>query len=154
MFMKGAGDRVIFSTYQSSDLIHEAQKGRGIPLFDLAVADEAHRCAISGKPDSPFATILDGKKIKATKRLFATATPRTYTTQVKKAAEERGVEVVGMDDEEAFGKPFHTLTFGEAIKNDPPLFTNYQVVIVGVDNAMVAEWIEGRELVSTEGGKQ
>jgi predicted helicase len=152
-FLKGTGDKVIFSTYQSSDLVVDAQKGRGLAPFDLVVADEAHRCAISGKPDSPFATVLDAKKIKASKRLFATATPRTYTTAVKKAAEERGVEVVGMDDEEAFGKPFHTLTFGEAIKRKPPLLTDYQVVIVGVDNAMIAEWIKDRELVTPNTGE-
>ena len=105
-FNKSAGDKVIFSTYQSSDLIHESQKGRGINVFDLAVANEAHRCAISGKPNSPFATIPDGKRIKATKQLSATAIPSTYTTQAKNALEERGVEVVGMDDEEAFEKPF------------------------------------------------
>ena len=152
-FLKGAGDKVIFSTYQSSDLVADAQNSRGSSPFDLVIADEAHRCAISGKPDSPFATVLDAKKIKASKRLFTTATPRTYTTAVKKAAEERGVEVVGMDDEEAFGKPFHTLTFGEAIKRTPPLLTDYRVVIVGVDNEMIAEWIKGRELVTPEAGE-
>jgi superfamily II DNA or RNA helicase len=150
-FLKGSGDKVIFSTYQSSDLIADAQRGRGLELFDLAVADEAHRCAINGKPGSPFATILDDKRIKAKRRLFATATPRTYTASVKKAAEERGVEVVGMDDESVFGRQFHTLTFGEAIKHEPPLLTDYQVVIVGVDDAMIADWIESRELVTSEG---
>jgi superfamily II DNA or RNA helicase len=151
-FLRGDGDKVIFSTYQSSGLVAEAQQDETILPFDLVVADEAHRCAISGKADSPFSTVLDGDRIKADKRLFATATPRTYTTAVKKAAEERGVEVIGMDDEAVFGKQFHTLTFGEAIKNDPPLLTDYQVVIVGVDNAMVSQWIEDRELVTPETG--
>ena len=67
------------------------------------------------KPNSPFATIPDGKRIKATKQLSATAIPSTYTTQAKNALEERGVEVVGMDDEEAFEKPFYSLTSEEAI---------------------------------------
>jgi superfamily II DNA or RNA helicase len=151
-FMRGDGDKVIFSTYQSSDLVAEAQQDDIISPFSLVVADEAHRCAINGKSDSPFSTVLDGKRIKADKRLFATATPRTYTTRVKKAAEERGVDVIGMDDEAVFGKPFHTLTFAEAIKNDPPLLTDYQVAIVGVDNAMVSQWIEDRELVTPETG--
>ena len=151
-FLKRPGDKVIFSTYQSSDLVSEAQMGRGLEPFDLVVADEAHRCAISGKPGSPFATVLDGKRIKAKKRLFATATPRTYTKAVMTAAEGRGVEVVGMDDEVVFGRQFHTLTFGEAIKRKPPLLTDYQVVIIGVDNAMIAEWIEKREIVTTETG--
>ena len=42
-FNKSAGDKVIFSTYQSSNLIYATQKGRGINVFDLAVANEAHR---------------------------------------------------------------------------------------------------------------
>jgi len=152
-FLKGPGDKVIFSTYQSSELVANAQRGRGLEPFDLVVADEAHRCAISGKPDSPFATVLDGKKIKTKKRLFATATPRTYTKAVMTAAEGRGVEVVGMNDEAVFGRQFHTLTFGEAIKRKPPLLTDYQVVIIGVDNEMIAEWIKTRELVTTEKGE-
>ena len=97
--------------------------------------------------------VLDEKKINAKKRLFTTATPRTYSTRIKKAAEERGVEIIGMDDEAVFGKPFQTLTFGEAIKNDPPLLSDYQVVIIGVDNEMVSQWIEDRELVTTTDGE-
>jgi superfamily II DNA or RNA helicase len=151
-FLKGDGDKVVFSTYQSSDLVAEAQKGRGIVPFDLVVADEAHRCATTGKKDSPFTTILDNKKIKAKKRLFATATPRTYTKAVMTAAEGRGVEVVGMDNEAVFGRRFHTLTFGECIQRTPPLLTDYQVVIIGVNNAMIAEWIQTGELVTTETG--
>ena len=122
-FLKGPDDKVIFSTYQSSDLVAHAQRDRSLEPFDLVIADEAHRCAISGKPDSPFSTVLDGMKIRASKRLFATATPRTFSAKAKKSAEERGVEVVGMDDESVFGKPYHTLTFGEAIKRDPPLLS-------------------------------
>ena len=34
-----------------------------VPAFDLAVADEAHRCA--GRVSSEFATILDAEQIKA-----------------------------------------------------------------------------------------
>jgi len=62
--------------------------------------------------------VLDDGKIKSEKRLFATATPRVYRTGLKKAAEEVGVEVVDMNDEKSFGKRFHTLTFGEAIRRD------------------------------------
>ena len=115
-FLKQDRDQVIFSTYQSSPLIAQAQKNNGVPHFDLIIADEAHRCA--GKSDSPFRTVLDDRLIKSERRLFATATPRVYRTGLKKAAEEFGVEVVDMNDEKSFGKRFHTLTFGEAIKRD------------------------------------
>ena len=97
-----------------------------------------------------FGTVLDDRLIKSERRLFATATPRVYKTGLKKAAEEFGVEVVDMNDEKSFGKRFHTLTFGEAIKRD--LLTDYRVLIVGVDNERIKEWIENRRLVATDTG--
>ena len=147
-FLKQNSDQVIFSTYQSSPLIAQAQKNHGAPQFDLVIADEAHRCA--GKSDTVFGTVLDDRLIKAERRLFATATPRVYRTGLKKAAEDFGVEVVDMNDEKSFGKRFHTLTFGEAIKRD--LLTDYRVLIVGVDNERIKEWIESRRLVATDTG--
>jgi superfamily II DNA or RNA helicase len=147
-FLRGDGHRVIFSTYHSSPLIAEAQGDRGVPCFDLIVADEAHRCA--GKVDSAFATVLDGTKLRSTRRLFATATPRTYKSSLKKKAEEVGVEVVDMDDEAIFGKRLHVLTFGESIRRN--LLTDYRVVIVGVDDETIAEWIHSRRIVATDTG--
>ena len=101
-FLGGAGNRVVFSTYQSSSVIAAAQADPAILAFDLAVADEAHRCA--GKVGSDFTAILDNVQIRSAKRLFATATPRTYSSTVHKAAEDRGVEVVGMDNATLFGE--------------------------------------------------
>ena len=147
-FLNSEGDKVIFSTYHSSPLVADAQADQLIPPFDLVVADEAHRC--TGKVSSAFATVLDNDRIIATKRLFATATPRTYTTTVKKQAEDRGVEVVGMDDEAVFGKVLYSLPFGEAIRKE--LLTDYRIVIIGVDSPMIAEWIKNRELIKTDTG--
>jgi superfamily II DNA or RNA helicase len=149
-FLNGDGHRVIFSTYHSSPLIAQAQQTSSVPCFDLIVADEAHRCA--GKVDSAFATVLDGTKLRGAKRLFATATPRTYRRSLKKQAEEIGVEVVDMDDEAVFGKRLHVLKFGEAIKNG--WLTDYRVVIVGVDDETIAEWIRSRRLVATDAGME
>ncbi|HCC54135.1 MAG TPA: helicase, partial [Desulfobulbaceae bacterium] len=73
-FLSGAGNRVVFSTYQSSSVIAAAQVDPAIPAFDLVVADEAHRCA--GKVGSDFTAVLDNAQIRSQKRLFATATPR------------------------------------------------------------------------------
>ena len=149
-FLGGAGDRVVFSTYQSSSVIAAAQADPAIPAFDLVVADEAHRCA--GKVGSEFTSILDNAQIRCSKRLFATATPRTYSSNVKKAAEERDVEVVGMDDTALFGEVLHTLPFGKAIERK--LLTDYRVVIIGVDDPTIAQWIANRELVSTGTGME
>jgi len=147
-FLNRNGAKVVFSTYQSSPLVAEAQADQSTPAFDLAVADEAHRCA--GKVGGDFSTILNSDQIRATKRLFTTATPRTYSTSVKKVAEERGVEVVGMDDQAVFGKVLYSMPFGEAIKRE--LLTDYRVVIIGVDNPTIADWIQNRELLKTDSG--
>jgi predicted helicase len=147
-FLRKDNDQVIFSTYQSSPLIAQAQKNTDAPHFDLVIADEAHRCA--GKAFSSFGTVLDAKLIKSDRRLFGTATPRVYRTGLKKAAEEFGVEVIDMSDEKSFGQRFHTLSFSEAIKRN--LLTDYRVLIVGVDDRRIREWIEKRLLVETDTG--
>ncbi|MDB2468416.1 Helicase associated domain protein, partial [Planktomarina temperata] len=144
-FLQKSGPRVVFCTYQSSQLIAEAQIDTKVPTFDLAIADEAHRCA--GKADAGFATILDGEKIRASKRLFTTATPRYFGKAIKDASKAADLAVIGMDDETVFGSVVHQLTFGQAIQKE--LLNDYQVVIVGVDEPMVKQWIDNYEIVST-----
>ena len=146
-FLNSRGQKIVFSTYQSSAQVAKAQKLAG-KKFDLTIADEAHR--LTGKNDAEFATVLDAKKIPTKKLLFMTATPRTYTPAIKQTAADRGVEISSMDDEKVFGKELHKLSFGQAIEQD--LLTDYRVVIVGVTDPQVQELIERRELVSV-GGK-
>lgn len=145
-FLERRGRKIIFSTYQSSAQVAKAQKTAG-KKFDLVICDEAHR--LTGKNDAEFATALDETKIPAKKRLFMTATPRTYTPSVKAKASERGVEITSMDDETVFGKELHKLSFGQAIEKE--LLTDYRVVIVGVTDPQVQELIDQRELVSVAG---
>ena len=95
-FLRHRGPRILFSTYQSSARVAEAQAKTGT-RFGLAICDEAHR--LTGKTDADYSTALDNTKIVAEKRLFMTATPRTYTPSVRSKAEERGVEISSMDDE-------------------------------------------------------
>lgn len=105
-FLTKAGPKVLFCTYQSSDLIAQAQADQSLPAFDLAIADEAHRCA--GKADAGFATIFDGEKIRANKRYFTTATPRYFGNTIKDEAKARDLAVVGMDDKTIFGPIIRT----------------------------------------------
>ncbi len=135
---------VVFCTYQSSDLIAEAQKSRA-QVFDLVLADEAHRCA--GAKAGLFATVLDAGKIKAKRRLFATATPRYFTPQVRKLAKNRNHELTSMDDQSQFGPIFHELNFAEAIKRR--LLADYQVVVFGVTDQEARRLAEKAELVKT-----
>ena len=147
-FLRRRGRRVVFATYQSSPQIAAAYRGK-TPQFDLAIADEAHRCA--GRTSSEFATILDAGKIRSRRRLFMTATPRFYTPRLRREAGLLDVEVASMDDESVFGPVLHRLTFGEAIERD--LLSDYQVVVVGVDNEMYRAWAERGEFVTPDGEK-
>ena len=146
-FLRKRGPRVVFATYQSSKQIAKAFELGRVPAFDLVVADEAHRCA--GPVGSDFATILDSSKIKARRRLFMTATPRYFTGRVLRAAQEAEFEYASMDDEGKFGPEFHKLSFSKAIERK--LLTDYQVAIVGVDDATYREWAERGSLITLDG---
>ncbi|MBJ8347614.1 DEAD/DEAH box helicase [Antrihabitans sp. YC2-6] len=135
-FLRRRGPRVVFSTYQSSPQIARAYALGRVPQFDLAIADESHR--VAGDESTIFATILDAGAIKARRRLFMTATPRYYTGRVVDAARGSDMEVASMDDPAKFGEVFHRLSFGEAIRRG--LLTDYQVAIVGVDDATYRDW--------------
>jgi predicted helicase len=145
-FLKQSRPKVIFCTYQSSELIGKAQ---GDAVIDLVVCDEAHRCA--GPATASFTKVLDNKFIKAKKRLFTTATPRVFSKATVKSADARGHQIYGMDDETVFGPILHTYSFGQAIEDK--WLTDYQVLIVGVDEPTIQSYIETREIVgSTEAG--
>ena len=143
---RGSDMRVVFATYQSSPQIAEAQKTR-TPAFDLVIADEAHRCA--GPEAGVFATVLDPKKIRASKRLFMTATPRYYTGRLRKEASEADWAVASMDDETRFGPVLHRLSFAQAI--DQGLLSDYQVAVVGVSDSTYRDYADRGVFVTLDG---
>lgn len=130
---------VIFSTYQSIEVIENAQK-MGLPEFELVICDEAYRTAgIRLKSENPsyFQKVHDNKYIKAKKRLYMTATPRIYEPRVKKQLEEMEVDYYSMDDEEKFGKTFFEYTFRQAV--DEGYLSDYKVIIFMMDKKEVQE---------------
>lgn len=146
-FLRGEGQRVIFCTYQSSKRIQEALADQ-TEKFDLIIADEAHRC--TGKTSADYAAVLDANFIPARNRLFMTATPRSYSKRVQKVADNFGVELASMDDEEVFGPVLHQLSFGSAIEQN--LLSDYQVVVIGVSEAKYSQMARDGVLVVTEAG--
>lgn len=124
---------VVFSTYHSSPAVAEAQRllaAAGAPApFDLAVADEAHYLA--GRCPPAFSTILDDDRITATRRVFATATPKVVHPWVAARAKQSDLSVTSMSDKAIFGPVAHRLSFAEAI--DLKLLAEYQVLVLGVD---------------------
>jgi len=129
---------VVFSTYQSIDVIHQAQE-LGLPEFDLIVCDEAHRTTGISQPgadDSAFVRVHNPEYLKAAKRLYMTATPRIYVEDSKNKAAKDGVAVYSMDDESTYGPEFHHLGFGRAVEMGH--LADYKVLILAVDEESVA----------------
>lgn len=143
--MAGGGRRgkqmtVVFSTYQSIDVVARAQKASG-QRFDLILCDEAHRTTgvtLAGQEgESAFVKVHDNTYLPAGKRLYMTATPRIYGEDVKKKATDNSALLTSMDDQEKFGPEFHRLGFGEAVERG--LLTDYKVMILCVENEAIAD---------------
>ena len=135
---------VVFSTYQSIEVVHQAQQKTGIE-FDLVVCDEAHRTAgytAPGDDPSAFVRVHDNAVIKGKKRLYMTATPRIYAEASKTKAEESNVQVYSMDDVSTFGPVFHRLRFDEAVRRD--LLSDYKVLVIAVDELHVSQVLNQR----------
>jgi len=72
---EGSGKKVVFTTYQSGDVISTASK-QSKTIFDLAIFDEAHKTV--GRKDKLFSRLLFEENINIRRRLFMTATERRY----------------------------------------------------------------------------
>lgn len=129
---------VVFSTYQSIDVVSQAQKAAGVGAFDLIVCDEAHRTTgvtLAGADESAFVKVHDNDFLPAAKRLYMTATPRLFGEDSKKKAAEGAAQIASMDDEADFGPELHRLGFGDAVEKN--LLTDYRVLILTVDEKYV-----------------
>lgn len=128
---------VVFSTYQSIEVLGQAQKN-GFPEFDLIIADEAHRTTGAkalGDQDSVFTKVHSNLNVKAKKRLYQTATPKLYGMDAKKKAKDNSIVISSMDDESLYGEVFYRLGFGDAISHD--ILTDYKLMVLAVDETVV-----------------
>ncbi|MGP5484504.1 restriction endonuclease [Brachybacterium alimentarium] len=136
----GQGMRVVFATYQSIDVVSQAQKIAGLEPFDLVVCDEAHRttgATLSGGEESAFVRVHDGEYLKAEKRLYMTATPRIYDDASKSKADKAQAVLASMDDEDVYGPELYRLGFGDAVGMG--MLTDYKVLILTVNQETVNE---------------
>lgn len=135
---RAAGLSVVFSTYQSVDVVAQAQ-GLGAGSFDLILCDEAHRttgATLAGEDESAFVRVHGNSYLVGRKRLYMTATPRMFGEAVTKKAEEQSAVLTSMDDETRFGPVFHRLGFGEAVEKK--LLTDYKVMVLMVTEEQMA----------------
>lgn len=140
-FLKGKPKhkRIIFSTYQSLEVIANAVEENGFEGFDIAIFDEAHRTA-GAKYSDLFSLGLFDKYIPCQKRLFMTATERMLMPRLKQQAEESDRTIFSMDDPEVYGNTFHRLNFGEAIKLG--IISDYRIVVAAIREQDIYEWIK------------
>lgn len=130
---------VVFSTYQSIGTVAEAQE-RGLDDFDLIICDEAHRTTgvtLAGEDESAFVRVHDAAFLRASRRLYMTATPRLFDEGTKAKAQEHDALLCSMDDETLFGPEFHRLGFGKAV--EAGLLTDYKVLVLNVDEGHIAQ---------------
>jgi predicted helicase len=142
-----AADRmtVVFSTYQSIQVISDAQRKHGLPAFDLIICDEAHRttgATLDGDDESNFVKIHNHDFIAGTKRLYMTATPRVFGDAIKSKANEASAVLCSMDDEALYGETLFARGFGWAVENR--LLTDYKVLVLAVDEQMVSGGVQHR----------
>ena len=142
---------VVFGTYQSIDVLGEAQK-EVFPEFDLIIADEAHRTTGAkafGDEASSFTKVHSDLNVKGIKRLYQTATPKLYGIEAKKKAEENSSVISSMDDENLYGSVFYRLGFGDAISQD--ILTDYKLMVLAVDETVVQKDMQ-KALADSENG--
>ncbi len=150
------GMTVVFSTYQSIEVISQVQKklidqNDKFGEFDLIICDEAHRTTgvtLSEEDSSSFVKVHDNNFIRAKKRLYMTATPRLYNEDVKTRAEQADAVLCSMDDPKIYGEEIYRIGFGEAVEKD--LLTDYKVLVLTVSDKDVPPNIQ-KASTGTEG---
>ncbi|MFE9253500.1 Helicase associated domain protein [Streptomyces sp. NPDC007088] len=134
----------VICTYDSLDKIEAAQHARyPVPPFDLAVMDEAHR--IAGRPDKKWAIANDSRRILADRRLYMTATPRSFAAPdlTGSAAPARtgrisspsdpGTAENSMDNEAVYGKKVFEYPLAQAIADG--VAADYRIVVPTITDA-------------------
>ena len=140
------GMTVVFSTYQSIDVISKSQKKlmeNGFPEFDLIICDEAHRTTgvtIAGKDESSFTKVHNNDFLKSKKRLYMTATPRLYNDDSKSKAAQADAILCSMDDESLYGQEMYRIGFGQAVEQN--LLADYKVLILTLSDADIPPSIQ------------
>ena len=150
---------VVFSTYQSMEVIVKAQK-KANSEFDLVLCDEAHRTTgiehdVSSKTatsneNSKSSFMLVHNNVSARKRLYMTATPKLYLPAAKTKAARANAKPYSMDDPDMFGNEFYRLDFSDAIDRD--LLSDYKVIVLGVDERYGVQALQKLVDTTTDSG--
>lgn len=132
--------KVLFGTYQSARTVADALHLSGSNV-DVLIADEAHRTAGIRKPPSrsnkleqrikDFTLCHDRDEFPAKYRVYQTATPRIYSSEVQNQKKDRWL-VRTMDDETVFGVLLARRSYIEAVENG--WLCDYRIIAIGVND--------------------
>ena len=138
-FLRKNPTAIIYSTYQSLDVVQQALKGTKLQ-FDLTLCDEAHKTA--GDKKGKFARVHK-QAFPTKRRLYMTATPKVTSDKIKnRLGEETFKLLADMSDEETFGPVFHEMSFAEAISSK--ILTDYKIIVIGVSDAELKRAVDTR----------
>ncbi|WP_406426397.1 Helicase associated domain protein [Streptomyces sp. NBC_00147] len=130
----------VICTYDSLDKIEGTQHTRyPVPPFDLAIMDEAHR--IAGRADKKWAVVNDAHRIRADRRLYMTATPRSFAApdladsadafraRRRRTTSEPDLDATAnsMDNETVYGKKVFEYPLAQAIADN--VAADYRIVV-------------------------
>jgi len=138
------GQKIVFSTYQSAQVVGAALNPG--EAFDFAVFDEAHKTA--GREGRNYAFALEDANLPIRKRLFLTATPRHYNPHQRDGEGEAKL-VFSMDRPDVYGPQAYRLTFAEAAQRG--IICGYKVVISVISSEMVTNELLSRGEVLVNG---
>ena len=133
---------VIFSTYQSLDIVADALKSKGY-ILDLILCDEAHKTATKmfgvkktggdATETGQFAKVHDNNIVNSKRRLYMTATPKIY--------EGKSDDVFSMDNLTIYGPEFSTISFYDAVHGDNPVLSDFKVKIAILPEDRLPEYL-------------
>ena len=150
--LEKTGMTVVFSTYQSIDVIakvqaallaRNAQKDNPFGIFDLIICDEAHRTTgvtLADNDESAFVKVHNNAFIQAKRRLYMTATPRLFNDDSKSKAAQADAVLCSMDDPSVYGEEIYRIGFGEAVEKN--LLSDYKVLVLTISDADVPPAIQ------------
>lgn len=104
-----------------ADVPGEVREKLNLPEPDKGIDLIAETHKTTGRKDKMFAHLLFDENLPVKRRMFMTATERRFIGSSN--------QIASMDDPEIYGDTFHLLTFKAALGCNPPILSDYQVVL-------------------------
>ncbi|MFF9403658.1 Helicase associated domain protein [Streptomyces sp. NPDC014744] len=138
------GPTAALTTYSSLPALARAHKKYRLPPWSLVIIDEAHRS--SGSTNKQWAMIHKDTEIPARRRLYMTATPRTWEHEDPNKKRRRRTTrtptepLASMDDPTIYGPVVYQLGLADAI--DRGILADYRIVVPVINDEELREALQ------------